>query len=270
MFSNTNGLGVLNRRGLSLAILIVTAMLAISLLTTSRVLADTPPVVTPPTDIIVEAESPDGTSATDPAIATFLQGATAVHEGETSFPVTAVNPLEIFPLGATTVIFDATDAAANTGTAQATVTIVDTTEPVLILPEDITVEAASQTGANVDLPEVTATDTVDPAPEVSCDPSSGLFPLGTTLVSCTATDASSNIGNGSFNVTVVDTGAPTITPTVEPPPNAAGWNNTDVTVTFECTDAESGIDTCVGGQTVTAEGANQSVEGTTTDLDGNT
>ena len=55
-----------------------------------------------------------------------------------------------------------------------------------------------------------------------------------------------------------------------PSPNAAGWNNSDVTVTFECAESGSGIDTCPDSQTVTAEGANQIVEGTATDLGGNT
>src|SRR5205085_2238139 len=39
---------------------------------------------------------------------------------------------------------------------------------------------------------------------------SGTFPLGTTVVTCTATDASGNSSAYSFPVTVVDTQAPTI------------------------------------------------------------
>src|SRR5215470_11664557 len=42
----------------------------------------------------------------------------------------------------------------------------------------------------------------------------------------------------------VDNDLPTITATVSPSPNAAGWNNTNVTVTFVCSDATSGVASC--------------------------
>src|SRR6202008_317509 len=68
----------------------------------------------------------------------------------------------------------------------------------------------------------------------------------------------------------VDNEPPTIKATVSPGPNAAGWNNTNVTVKFTCTDAISGIATCPPSQTVTTEGANQVISGTATDNAGNT
>ena len=86
--------------------------------------------------------------------------------------------------------------------------MVDTTPPVLTVPAGITVEEDTTGGADVTLPEATATDIVDPAPAVSCDQSSGFFPLGTTTVTCTATDASGNSSSGSYTVTVVDTTPP--------------------------------------------------------------
>ena len=262
-------MGAMNIRGLTLGLLMVTAILAISLFTTSQASAQTPPVVTAPADLTVEAESSAGTPATNAAIAAFLEAGTAQDELGVTVPVTAVSPSELFPLGSTPVTFSATDSESNTGTAQATVTVVDTTPPALIVPADLTVAAAGQSGANVVVPEATASDTVDLAPLVGCTPSSGLFPQGTTLVSCTAIDASGNSSTGSFTVTIVDTTAPSITTSVEPVPNAAGWNNTDVTVTFTCIDNESSIFTCEGGQTLTADGAEQSVEGSATDLEGN-
>ncbi len=68
---------------------------------------------------------------------------------------------------------------------------------------------------------------------------------------------------------LLDTTPPTITLTAAPAPNANGWNNTDVTVTFTCAD-NVGIATCVGDATLTAETAGQTVTGTATDLSGNT
>ncbi len=81
------------------------------------------------------------------------------------------------------------------------------------------------------------------------------------------------LGRTSGKITVqifgVDNNPPTIKATVSPAPNAAGWNNTNVTVTFTCSDAISGIATCPQPQKVTTEGANQIISGTATDNAGN-
>ena len=49
----------------------------------------------------------------------------------------------------------------------------------------------------------------------------------------------------------IDQTSPRITATVSPGPNAQGWNNTDVTVSFVCSDALSGIASCPDPVTVT-------------------
>jgi nidogen-like/HYR domain-containing protein/carboxypeptidase family protein len=86
----------------------------------------------------------------------------------------------------------------------------DSEPPTLSLPAEITAEATSATGAAVAY-TATATDAVDPSPTVTCSPASGsMFAFGTTAVDCTATDASGNSSNGSFNVTVTDTTAPAV------------------------------------------------------------
>jgi hypothetical protein len=78
----------------------------------------------------------------------------------------------------------------------------DVTPPTLNLPGDITVEATDASGTNVSY-SVTASDDRDPNPTVTCTPSSGsFFPVGTTTVSCQATDASGNVATGSFLVHV--------------------------------------------------------------------
>ena len=88
----------------------------------------------------------------------------------------------------------------------------DTTPPVVTVPSDITAEATSSSGAVVNF-SVSATDETSPAnPAVTCDWNSGdTFPLGTTPVTCEATDDALNTGYGSFNVTVEDTTPPSLT-----------------------------------------------------------
>jgi HYR domain len=78
----------------------------------------------------------------------------------------------------------------------------DTTPPVLQLPATITTVATNPAGAVVTY-TATATDDTDPHPTVSCSPASGsTFPIGTTTVACSATDAAGNLSTGSFGVVV--------------------------------------------------------------------
>jgi hypothetical protein len=84
-----------------------------------------------------------------------------------------------------------------------------------------------------------------------------------------------NAGNveGHKNVQVkIDKTPPTITHTQTPQANATGWNNSDVTVSFTCTDTGSGInvDGCTSAVVATTEGQNQLVVGTAQDNAGNT
>jgi hypothetical protein len=94
---------------------------------------------------------------------------------------------------------------------------IDTSPPVLNLPPDMVVEATGWL-TSVSF-EVTATDTVEGAVAVSCAPPSGsAFPLGTTEVTCTASDSRHNTASGTFRVRVVDTTPPQIESLVATPP----------------------------------------------------
>ena len=80
-------------------------------------------------------------------------------------------------------------------------------------------------------------------------------------------------GNEETHKTVevkIDGSSPTISHTLTPAANAKGWNNTDVTVTFTCDDAVSGIASCTPDQVVAEEGEARSSTGTATDNAGNT
>ena len=110
--------------------------------------------------------------------------------------------------------------------------------------------------------------------ESSISSSSGCGPTtissdttGTTLT-CTATSAG---GTASQSVTIKrDATAPSIGGSAAPAPNANGWNDEDVTVSFTCSDGTSGVATCSSPQTLSTEGAGQSAGGTATDNAGNT
>ena len=82
-------------------------------------------------------------------------------------------------------------------------------------------------------------------------------------------DDAGNTSDIDFSVNI-DTTAPIITGTASPSANTAGWNNTDVTVSFACDDPMSGISSCTSPQTLSAEGGSQQVEGTAVDRADNT
>jgi hypothetical protein len=75
-----------------------------------------------------------------------------------------------------------------------------------------TIEANGPAGSVVNYATPTAVDALDgPIPSVPCTPASGTtFPLGTTAVNCSATDAHGNIGHATFNVRVLDTTPPNL------------------------------------------------------------
>jgi FG-GAP-like repeat len=81
-----------------------------------------------------------------------------------------------------------------------------------------------------------------------------------------------NAGNveGAHSLTIrIDLTPPAITSSQSPAANGAGWNNSNVTVSFSCADALSGVDTCTTPILVSSEGAGQVETGTATDKAGN-
>jgi hypothetical protein len=77
----------------------------------------------------------------------------------------------------------------------------DNVPPQITPLADITVPCSTDLLVPVTF-SVTATDNCNPAPVVKCSPASGSgFPIGTTTVTCTATDASGNSSTASFKVT---------------------------------------------------------------------
>jgi hypothetical protein len=108
----------------------------------------------------------------------------------------------IFRLGTTPVLCSAADGSGNTGSASFTVTVRDTTAPLLTLPAPITKAATSSSGAAVSF-TASASDLVSGAVAPVCSPASGsTFAVGTATVTCTATDAAGNAASGTFTVTV--------------------------------------------------------------------
>jgi len=156
------------------------------------------PKIYVPEDIIVEATSFDQNQV-------YLGEASVIDNGEI-ISVTNDSP-EFFRLGNTTITWIAADASGNTITAQQQVSIVDTTAPKIMPPENIVFEATSIISNFIDigLPIVTDIQQVSLA-----DNAPAVFSIGDTIVNWTATDDSGHVASTSQLVTVIDSTAPSL------------------------------------------------------------
>jgi hypothetical protein len=182
----------------------------------------TPPAITVPADF---------TSATP--VVTF--SASAADNLDGPLPVTC-SPASgsTFRSGVTTVVCRATDAHANVAYGSFRVTVTDGA-PVITVPDDINAEATSSAGAAVSF-VVTATGS---GVTIACTPASGsTFAIGTTAVTCTATNASGS-DSGAFNVIVYD-GPPTLTVPADIAAEATSPAGAAVTFSATATDAVDG------------------------------
>jgi hypothetical protein len=180
------------------------------------------------------------------AEATGANGATVSFTATASDTVDGSRPVTCtpgsgsqFPLGITTVSCSSTDTRGNKSTGTLKVTVQDKTAPSLTLPTITVAEATGATGAAVNF-STSASDLVDGAITPACDKVSGsTFPLGDTVVSCSATDQAGNRASGSFTVTVSDHTAPTLTLTNKTA-EATAPDGADVTYSARATDAVDG------------------------------
>ena len=156
----------------------------------------------------------------------------------------------VLGLGSQAIFCTATDLGANTTMAEFRFEIRDTVPPVVTVPADVVAEATGPSGAIVNYPAASFADTVGVASS-SCTPASGsTFALGTTTVTCSATDAGGNSASKSFTVTVRDTTPPTLSVPANIATSTSGTKATvnyqvtatdNVGVVLSCTSASPGV-----------------------------
>ena len=158
----------------------------------------------------------------------------AVAPGTTCSPA----PNSLFPIGATRVTCtDDSDPSIEVDSFN--VIVEDTTAPAFGPLADVLGSTASSSTANVAFsiqvpPDVNG---VSEPVVVACTPSSGSsFPIGTTPVSCTATDSRGNFSSAGFNVVVTDTGDPSISVTAPGITEATGPGGAVVNYTVNASD----------------------------------
>jgi hypothetical protein len=139
-------------------------------------------------------------------------------------------------VGNNTVVLTVTDVNGNSSTCSATVTVTDNISPVITCNAPIAVNNSPGSCGAVISYSVTAGDN---CPGYTISQTAGLssgtlFPIGTTVNTFLATDASGNTASCSFSVTVTDVEPPTITnvPASFSACNPISW--TPPTITDNC------------------------------------
>lgn len=118
----------------------------------------------------------------------------------------------LFALGETSVNCVATDSSLNVAEGTFVVEVLEKSSALkLDAPKGVFAEADSAEGALVVF-EVRALGSLDPNPEVRCDPASeSTFALGLTTVNCVASDKFGGRAEAKFDVQVADTTPPSLT-----------------------------------------------------------
>jgi len=177
--------------------------------------------------------------------------------------------------GPHTITVSISDLAGNPATTTTNL-IVDTIPPQITITQPAAggftnATSAVVTGTVVDASPVTVTVEGTGVPMQGANFTSAGITLNAgpvQVIHVVATDAAGNISTATATVNI-DRTPPTISGSITPAPNAAGWNNGNVTVTFTCADDSSGVASCSDPVNVIVEGANQAVIGKATDQAGN-
>ena len=122
------------------------------------------------------------------------------------------------PVGTTTNIFTATDASGNTSSYSFTVTVTDNEKPIITCPTPLSKNTdLGVCGAVTTFATATATDNCGATVAQTAGLANGAtFPVGTSSVTFTATDAAGNTSSCSFDVVVTDNQAPVFNNVIVP------------------------------------------------------
>lgn len=115
----------------------------------------------------------------------------------------------VFPLGTSALAYSATDPSGNFATCTTSVTVRDTTAPMLMCPPPAVAQCTGNGQAEVDPGDATTFEGCTTA--TASDPGSASYLLGTTPVAYTASDEAGNQAQCTSSVTVVDTLPPALT-----------------------------------------------------------
>lgn len=153
-----------------------------------------------------------------------------------------------FPIGTTQVNWIVTDRAGNVTTCVQEVTVIDAEPPIVNCPIDITIDATlGECEAFVNVPLATSSDNCSVISLTNDYTSNGadasaIYPIGTTVVTYTATDSANITAECSINITVVNSQLPVITLIGDNPMTLEACDS-------YLEDGASALDSCLGDLT---------------------
>ncbi len=161
------------------------------------------PTITAPADVLVDTDTDQsyasGVNLGTPNLSVNISGITITNNAPAQFT-----------LGTTTVTWTISDAFGNSASVTQLITVIDNQPPTISVPADVTVSA--NTGVSYASPVSLGTATaIDNVGAVITNNALTQYPIGTTLVTWTATDAAGNMVTATQKVIVKDDQLPTIT-----------------------------------------------------------
>jgi hypothetical protein len=180
---------------------------------TVTVVGNASPVVSAPANLSVNTDARACSALVDPGMATATDdtdGTTVAGTRTDGLPLNSA-----YPKGVTTIKWVATDADGLTASANQTVTVSDKEKPEVHAPANVSVgNDPHLASAAVSVGAATASDNC-PSVNVSGSRNDGLslgaaYPVGVTMVTWTAVDASGNSNSASQSITVSDIEAPSL------------------------------------------------------------
>lgn len=226
-----------------------------------------PLTVAPGDPITAPAEGPEGAHVVFDVVA---------YGGRDPNPTVTCDPPSgsLFRIGPTDVTCVATNSFGETARGGRYIYVYDAGAPVVTVPDRIVVAAEGPDGTVVTF-SASARDAVDGELPVTCTPASGSrFPIGETLVECTATDSSLNPGSATFTVEVTGDEPDRLVIHVPDPITVEAASSAGTAVTFTVTadgtdDPDPDI-TCTPASGSTFPIGTTTVQCTATDSFGNT
>jgi type VI protein secretion system component Hcp len=194
--------------------------------------SELPDIVCPASDVVVNTEPGKCTATAQFFVSASNDSGNVPFECEPPAGST-------FKKGTAAVTCTATDADGFSRSCSFSVVVKDLEPPIFgVVPDISGITAASTAGAVVTFTCPSAADNCDGPIPGTCSHASGTtFPPGTTTVNVSATDGSSNIGQGAFKVTVTYASSPFLSPLAK----STFKVGSAIPVKFQLTGASAGI-----------------------------
>lgn len=184
----------------------------------------TKPEFTAPLDKVIDAVSSEGINNKELNIEV-----PKIRDNADANPVITTDAPEIFPLGETTITWTAKDVNGNISSVKQKISVIDKIPPILLSPDNISIEAVSPNGTVVNLGNTVVSDNIDKEPTVRNDAPTSFKP-GSYIITWTAIDKAGNQTKALQKVTITDITPPRLLPPLDITIEATSTTNMKINI----------------------------------------